>query len=344
MRALALDLFHEPAPTGGVTFFASGSNHAGEVRALSMIDGAHCGVVADKVKGATGEGLATFPRSVFVDSGAFSEVEFPSGVPTIARPLTEKHWQMVFSVYRWTAERLGARAYLVAPDCVAHQQESIDRLSRYADEVREIASLGPTLLVPMQKGADSLSEYAAQVDAVLDGVEWTPSFPMMKDATSLGDIRKFIKARRPAALHFLGCAPDGPRGGAIRLAQRMSPACVVSADACLIKRWVGHSGGVDDGPRVITLLNMVHARKIRLTCQAHGIELPRNAEVRMRKCLTLFRAAQTYWVDNGLAEQSSRRLLTDVPDDLSSIDPVYADLVREIWLAGCRKAPIRHAG
>ena len=94
---------HNTAPA--VTFFASGSNHAGEIRACSLIDGANVGVVADLVHPdnhkrafAELEDFVETGRKVFVDSGAFAEVTFPGGVPTISKPLTDKHWARVFRV------------------------------------------------------------------------------------------------------------------------------------------------------------------------------------------------------------------------------------------------------
>lgn len=293
-----------------VTFFASGSNHSGEIRALSLVPGANIGVVASYVARETYpiaydelERFVETGRKVFIDSGAFAEVKFPGGVPTIVKPLTDKHWRRCFRVYAEAALTHGANAYVVAPDCVAHQTESLERLTRYAEEMREIFDLGATILVPIQKGALTMAEFHARAGDILNagvadgGVEFTPSIPMKKDATTLTELRAFVEAVRPASIHLLGLAPDTDKGeAAIATILEIVPNCRVSCDACLIMRWVGKTNGPGGGPRRFTAINDVHVQKLAL-----DVEALNGCEIHVRKAISLFLAAQTFWTDLGLA-------------------------------------------
>ena len=95
------------------------------------------------------------PTRLFVDSGAFSEVTFnrEAGRLEIAKPLTAEHWRKGFATYRRLAPIFRSRLYVVAPDCVGHQAETIERWETYADEVRELLELGANVIVPLRKGS-----------------------------------------------------------------------------------------------------------------------------------------------------------------------------------------------
>lgn len=112
--------------------FASGVNHPGEVRGLAM-SGRHIGITCGEIR----DGLiAELELSnggltrLFVDSGAFSEVEFnpSSGRLEIAHPITDDMWVERFDLYTWAALNFGPRAYVVAPDCVGDQDLTLARL------------------------------------------------------------------------------------------------------------------------------------------------------------------------------------------------------------------------
>ena len=321
-----------------VTFFASGTNHSGEIRALSLVPGANVGVVAENVTDdcplAKNEldRFALTGRKVFIDSGAFTEVKFTSSGPIVARPLTDDHWRNVFAVYANAALLHGANAYVVAPDKVGFQADSLDRLATYADEVRDLFALGATILVPIQKGELSMAECYRRSASILNagepdgGTEFTPAIPMKKDATSLSDLAAFVREIQPASIHLLGIAPDTVRGQkAIDVVRASSPATAISCDACLTRRWVGQSNGRGGKPRKLTAINGVHQQKLALDPDAAG-----DFEVHVRKALTLFLAASDYWTDLGLAEVPAYAAV-NVPADCRNLEPAYAALAGALW-------------
>lgn len=314
-----------------VVFFASGSNHSGEIRALSLVPGANVGVVAeyvDRKHEAAYEELERFVetgRKVFVDSGAFAEVEFPCGVPTIVKPLGDAHWQRVFQVYRDVALTHGENAYVVAPDCVAHQERSLERLSQYAAQMRDIYDLCATVLVPLQKGALSLTEYQTKAAAIL-GFEFTPSIPMKKDATKPAELLAFVAEARPASIHLLGLGVDTLKAQRLFKAIReIVPACRISCDACLLMRWVGKFNGPGGGPRRYTALNDAHTDRLALDPGAAG-----DHEVHVRKALNFFCAAQSFWTDLGLADVPTYKDVA-IPEDAQELDAGYLPLACALW-------------
>lgn len=337
------------------TFFASGSNHSGEIRALSLIDGGNVGVVAARVDAvkypnaaAELERFVETGRKVFVDSGAFEEVEFnvpakkgaplprpelPIGCPFIAKPLTAAHWRMVFRVYRDVALTHGENAYVVAPDCVAHQPESLERLEKYADDVRGIYDCGATILVPIQKGSLTMAEFYRRAAAILnldDGAgEFVPSIPMKKDATKLEELRAFVAEIKPAAIHLLGIAADTEDGQAtIKTVLEVVPGCRVSCDACLVKRWVGKTGGKGGGPRRVTALSDLHKAKLALDPEPLGAD--GEHEVHVRKLLAFYFSANAYWTDLGLADVEIPDV--EIPADVvAGLEPAYALFAAKVF-------------
>jgi hypothetical protein len=182
-------------------YFASGSNQPNQIRALGKA-GADVGVAAPHVS-ANGEAellaLVGSDVAVFVDSGAFSEVKFGAEGRTVVRPMTDADWQLVLGLYERLAP-LGSQLFVVAPDCIGDQDESLRRLARYADRV---LALGCNVLVPVQKGALSQVEFAAAVDAIL-GTDWIPAMPCKKAATTAAELADFVAARNPRHVHLLG--------------------------------------------------------------------------------------------------------------------------------------------
>jgi hypothetical protein len=330
-----------------IVFFASGSNHSGEIRALSLVPGANVGVVAARIDPAGPAAVRASSieldrfsyetgRSVFVDSGAFEEVTFPGGVPTISKPLSAAHWDRVFRVYENIALHAGPRAFLVAPDCVAHQAESLERLERYSERLEILYEMEATILVPVQKGELSMADFWGRaVDAIgLPGDELVPAIPMKKDATSLEDLRAFLLAVRPSAVHLLGIAPDTERGrAAIELVRSIVPSARISCDACLAKRLVGRTNGRNGGPRVYTELSDLFAAKLASTVEAKEdlAEIIADNEVHLRKALAFFFAVRRFWIDLGLAHEPLPAVL-DLPGDVAAeLEAVYLPLAVSVF-------------
>lgn len=197
-------------------YFMSGTNHPAEIKALAD-RGESIGVAVNHLAPAAMRALVDLAGTavkVFVDSGAFSEVEFGPQGPVYPAPITDAEWRKRLTKYLQLAEALGPQAYLVAPDKIADQQGTLARLEQYAPEIAQAAKLGAKILVPVQKGAINMAAfYAVQLQILFDaGVplrQVSPAIPLKKDATSIADLQAFIRAMRCREeswprLHFLG--------------------------------------------------------------------------------------------------------------------------------------------
>jgi len=228
-------------------YFASGSNHAGEIAGFADI-GINPGATASEMNREAETAAAalrgrTTPDGrlvrFFLDSGAFGEIAFTPDGPVDKDPITHAEWTRRLDLYDRMADALGGQLYAVAPDKVADQEETLRRLTRYADRVRAIRAKGAHILVPIQKGAVSMAAFAARVDAIL-GTDWTPAIPMKKDATSDADLAAFLRPRRPLALHLLGVGPRSTRFPDIeRIVAETSPGARVTLDSVAITAAVG---------------------------------------------------------------------------------------------------------
>jgi len=276
-KALAQFRFptYEPTalPVDPVASFASGSNCAGDIRGFAAV-GHDVGVAFPNLNEAAIvelESLAGSDIAVFVDSGAFSEVEFNAphkcgkgkkcregrcpgdgGLPhpdhepftfvTVA-PLDDAHWNAALDCYERLACALGDQLHVVAPDKVGDQKTTLRRLARYTGRLATIAARGARVLVPIQKGALTQAEFYGRVSELLEGVAWTPALPCKKAATTVEEAREFAAAVQPRHLHLLGLGAGGELIaeylGAVSSA---APSCLVQIDSCVIRSLVGRSG------------------------------------------------------------------------------------------------------
>ena len=236
--------------------FASGSNHAGEIRGFASL-GIPVGVAADQVRAdavAELEALESTDAPVFVDSGAFGEVsanparhreaglEPEPGVLKAVNPIPDAEWQARLDLYERLAHILGDQLYAVVPDRVGCQVETLARIRRYAPSIRRIATLGARLLVPLQQGEASPTSFY-KVAQRAAGCDLVPAFPMKKAGTPVADVVQFCRAVRPPRLHLLGLGGKNRRAREIlTLIRRASPGTRVSMDANLITAAVGRQG------------------------------------------------------------------------------------------------------
>lgn len=238
-------------------YFVSGSNHAGEIRGLARV-GQNVGVAAPEVNEAAVKELlelAGLDTKVFVDSGAFSEVEFGPAGPQITHPMSAADWDKVFALYVRLGAGLRHQLYVVAPDCVAHQKESLERLERYAPRVKALHALGVNVILPVQKGALPMIEFASKA---VDLLGFLPIFgiPSKKDATTLQEVLDFVMHfPRTCAVrfHLLGLGVYGDRyEDAVGFINAYLPFAEVFADSVRITALVGRKNGRGGGPRPLT--------------------------------------------------------------------------------------------
>jgi len=296
-------------------YFASGSNHQGEIEGLSSI-GFNVGVSAPEVKSAGAikalTDLAGTGIRVFVDSGAFGEVDFnfpnptarpkrnrrsqrqlelgmvattpPGGLPYPNRPIgplvleeiTPAQWRIRLETYRVLAEALGEQVYLVAPDCVGHQDETLRRLQTYAREIYELRKLGANIIVAMQKavtldarhldpdalgiplGRLSREALDARVESILGFDDFVRGMPMRNRTTTPDEVVAFLKARpHVTRIHLLGFGPAsrGYVGALKKLAEARPDArstLDLTCDSVLLVAHKGKTNGPGGGPRRLT--------------------------------------------------------------------------------------------
>ena len=197
---------------------------------------------------------------VFVDSGAFSEVRFSSelGGFEVVKEITDADWRERLALYRRLAESLGSSLFCVAPDQVGSQSTTLERLERYAPEVRELHELGARVLVAVQKGELSQVAFARRVDEILGFSSWVPALPCKKAATSSEEVATFVAVRAPAHVHLLGL---GIRNRNVRayLAPFAGSTTSVSLDSCWIAANVGREKRKDGSVRT---RRYTHARDV----------------------------------------------------------------------------------
>jgi hypothetical protein len=234
------------------TYFASGSNQPGEILGFSDC-GIDFGIAVHELRGDALQQIIRTDVKVFVDSGAFSEVDFNEDGPYVVKPITDKEWDKRLKVYERIAQELGDRAYLTAPDQVAFQSETLDRLSRYRDRLVAMAELGANIIVPYQKGWRSLV-HVHDICSIMLPFDYIVGIPMKKDATSVEEIVTLLEHRRIDRLHLLGIGPRSKKwSSVIEPVIMASPLTDVFCDSVLLKSISGRSGGKGGGPRPLTV-------------------------------------------------------------------------------------------
>ncbi len=243
--------------------FVSGINAPGEVRGLAS-NAFNIGITCGEIRTGLLEELAGhFTHSangrVFVDSAAFSEVAFSPelGRLVTVKPLADADWKVRFDLYRQVARTYGRRAYVVAPDKVGDQAETLARLERYASTMRQIARAA-TVIVPVQKGALAMSAMF-RVSCELLGIAGefvVAGVPMMKDATSLEDLAELARSFAPGQrVHLLGIGPKAKFNRytlAITAIRTACPTARITSDSAVLVSVVGRTNGRGNGPRALT--------------------------------------------------------------------------------------------
>lgn len=242
--------------------FASGINHAGEVRGMAM-SARHVGITFGEIRAGLLDELEIFSGpgcllELFVDSGAFSEVAFDPATCRleIAREITHGGWLERFELYTWAGRCFGPRVRVVAPDCVGDQDRTLARLDRYAANVAAVAATRAQIIVPVQKGALPMSVMFRRACAILNLREMPiAGVPMKKDATSLADLAELVESLPwfGARLHLLGLGPESPKfAEAIATIRRIRPNAAITSDSVTVRRLVSRTNGPKRGPRAIT--------------------------------------------------------------------------------------------
>jgi len=240
----------------GATYFASGSNHPGEILGLAEC-GIDVGVAIQDLhsdgEAAIAEAVTRFGVSVFVDSGAFSEVSFGPDGPYVSDRIPDDEWRARLAAYERIASDIGSALFAVAPDMIAHQIETLGRMEKFRNEIRAVAAHGANVLVPVQKGELAMSEFWELATETLGVDDPVAAVPMKKDATTTDEFAEFLAACRPGRVHLLGLGPKSSRFREVMaVARSVSPETEVFCDSVLITSLVGRSNGRGGGPRPLT--------------------------------------------------------------------------------------------
>lgn len=249
----------------GLMVFASGSNRTSDIEALADI-GHPIGVAAPEVMGRPAEEqlgrLQGRMVDVFVDSGAFSEVD--------GAPIGDKQWQAILGLYGRLARRLGAWVHVVAPDRVGDQATTLQRLNVYRDPLVDAARDDAEVLVPLQRGADDLPTFWHRARTALDfppDLEWrlVPAIPLKKQANSPADVVRFVEQVKPRRIHLLGKGVEAHDAQELLAAlKRAHPDVEISMDSNRLAALSGHTGGAGGGPRPLTKLK-IQAKELGAT-------------------------------------------------------------------------------
>lgn len=272
------DWSYSGTPKLEAIYFASGSNRPGEIRGFHAI-GQALGVAALKLhKDKQGRPVEWRPElsenaenalhelagtgtPVFLDTGAFSEVAFGSNGPEIVKELEEKHFQWVMDLATRLAQSLGSQLWCVAPDCVAHQGKTLERMARWREELRALIAAGANVMCVAQGGPEmDQAAFDTEVEALLGTTDYVRALPCNKNATTVEQARDFAAARKPGRLHLLGLGLRNTRAPKMAEAvAAVSPGTHLSYDSCLIGESVGGKSGRANhpaeevgGPRILS--------------------------------------------------------------------------------------------
>jgi hypothetical protein len=258
-------------------YFASGSNEIGYIRGLDEA-GHAIGVAAPYVTRAGANVLREVSVPVFVDSGAFSEVEFKPGRGFVK--VREMDWLRVLAVYNHLVESLGSQLYVVAPDRVGDQDKTLVRMARYAPQIQSLHRRGANIIVPIQRGRRDLARMWRTALEALGLSEDDPrviaGIPSKKDATPIPELEAFLQEQQPRAVHFLGLGPKNARWPAVEAAvRRLAPGTRVLHDSAMVPAMVGRTSGPGGGPRKLTAAQ----DRARAEIQGQRFRSPQEADV-----------------------------------------------------------------
>jgi hypothetical protein len=180
---------------------------------------------------------------VLVDNGAVQEVDLATMQTQAA--ITDDQWQLRMGRFVELARRYGDAAWLITPDKVGDQAESIRRLERYAPRLREAAGHGAVLLLTLQPGPLDPVGLEERLRTSLRGVpdrQIVPAFPMRlvpgerRTVTPLPVLVDYVRRRRPRVVHLLGMGPKSRQLTTVLQAlAAASPSTRVTLDAAVVR-------------------------------------------------------------------------------------------------------------
>lgn len=244
-------------------YFVSGASAPADVRGLARVS-VPLGVSLAELSPVGLHVLCSFSNMpllrIFVDSGAFSEVDRTGA---IVAPIGDAAWcARVRTMHVLSAAfgppaplgDYGPRVWVVAPDRVGDQPETLRRLALHADAMRACRALGARVIVPIQRGALTAGAFDAACVAALGFSDFVRGIPGNKVAMPEAELEGFLRARRPASVHLLGVGPRGRSYEPLTTLVRrvLGDAVDVSCDSNALTANAGQTNGRGHGPRLLT--------------------------------------------------------------------------------------------
>ncbi len=287
-RPVPIDYFTNPPKALTVTHFASGASAVGDMRGFARLLYPFGVATSDLGQRALEElaNMAHLPIQVFVDSGAFSEVETGKEGWRVCAPIGEGEWARRIGLAYAIASMFGHRALVVAPDQVGNQHETLARLARYVDVVRAIRAIGARVVVPIQIGSMSAIEFDLAASAALGFADFVRGIPGNKAAMATSDVRALVRAARPSAVHLLGVGLHNSRLVELMDACRDGdPNLAISCDSNLIAAHVGRTNGRGGQPRAMTAAEAIHLEEYAARSRESAIVLAFGPAVMWRRAV-----------------------------------------------------------
>lgn len=207
--------------------FRSGMSRRSDLRG-ALDAGLPIGVVATEMS--TAAQLMSLPRYldnggyVFVDSGAFTE--FRTGLPV--------DWPRVYRAYESLIEMTdrAQRLYIVAPDKVGDQAESLCRLAAEASRVQRWIAAGAQVIVPLQRGSLAVDVLLETVKDILGTDRFVVGIPSNEAALTIEDCAQL----QHHAFHILGrVQEDQTQQARVSALACASPTAILTADASWLR-------------------------------------------------------------------------------------------------------------
>ncbi|MBE1299784.1 MAG: hypothetical protein GJ680_07745 [Alteromonadaceae bacterium] len=124
---------------------------------------------------------------------------------------------------------------LVLPDKIGDQQGSLALLRQYKDRIATLQGTGAELILPLQKGMQSLETHYHQCLDVLPAGKIGVALPSNAEALSEHDILRFCKQILPNRIHFLGSKPTQ----VLYKVQHICNTAIVTCDATRHRAHIG---------------------------------------------------------------------------------------------------------
>ncbi len=226
------DFVSDVMPASHVVTYKSGSSAKTDLMGY-MAAGANIGICATDASKPVLSLLASYVSNggrAFIDSGAFRNFK-----AKLKKPDTPPvDFDVVFSRYEYVLAQCTSSNGLivVAPDIVGKQAASYALLEAYKDRITALHARGASIMVPLQKGEDSLLAHYNRCKALL-GFDFICGLPSNAKAISRDEVMSFMNAE-PSCVHFLGTAESS----LVHEAKFRSPRTQFSCDATLIRKHI----------------------------------------------------------------------------------------------------------